>query len=104
MTQARLEANRRNAKRSTGPRTVAGKAWSRMNGLRHGNRSPEFLNVVYALSCANPGAILRVGDSCLTSAQRKHPAYCKLVEVFTEAEIGMMEAAGWRRERAQNFS
>ena len=33
---ARLEANRRNAKRSTGPRTVHGKRRSRRNALRHG--------------------------------------------------------------------
>ena len=32
----RLEANRRNALRSTGPRTEAGKQQSRTNALRHG--------------------------------------------------------------------
>src|SRR4051794_4399004 len=32
----RIEANRRNALRSTGPRTAAGKARSRLNALRHG--------------------------------------------------------------------
>src|SRR5262249_30077277 len=32
----RLEANRRNALRSTGPRTEDGKQRSRVNGLRHG--------------------------------------------------------------------
>ncbi len=32
----RLEANRRNALRSTGPRTEAGKERSRANALRHG--------------------------------------------------------------------
>src|ERR1035437_9850024 len=31
-----LKSNRRNARRSTGPRTVAGKAASRMNAVRHG--------------------------------------------------------------------
>lgn len=35
-TQAQIEANRRNAKKSTGPKTEAGKARSRMNGLTHG--------------------------------------------------------------------
>ena len=33
---AQLESNRRNALRSTGPRTVEGKASSRRNGLKHG--------------------------------------------------------------------
>src|SRR5262249_271120 len=32
----KLEANRQNAKRSTGPRTQAGKQQSRLNALRHG--------------------------------------------------------------------
>ena len=35
-SQARLEANRRNAQKSTGPRTVEGKAVSRANALKHG--------------------------------------------------------------------
>ncbi len=34
-----IEANRRNARRSTGPRTRAGKSLARMNALRHGGRS-----------------------------------------------------------------
>jgi len=33
---AQIEANRKNAKRSTGPRTAEGKAQSRRNALRHG--------------------------------------------------------------------
>ncbi|QDV38538.1 hypothetical protein [Tautonia plasticadhaerens] len=35
-SEKQVEANRRNAMRSTGPRTEAGKARSRMNGLVHG--------------------------------------------------------------------
>lgn len=35
-SEAQIEANRRNAQRSTGPRTEAGKAVSRRNALRHG--------------------------------------------------------------------
>src|SRR4051794_37427473 len=33
---ARIAANRRNAMKSTGPRTPAGKAVSRLNGVTHG--------------------------------------------------------------------
>lgn len=39
MTEAALAANRANALKSTGPRTAAGKARSRLNGLKHGGRS-----------------------------------------------------------------
>ena len=35
-SEKQQEANRANAKRSTGPKTVAGKALSRMNAHKHG--------------------------------------------------------------------
>ncbi len=35
-TTAKIEANRRNATHSTGPRTAAGKALARYNAVRHG--------------------------------------------------------------------
>jgi hypothetical protein len=91
MTEARLDANRRNAKKSTGPRTGAGKARSRMNGFRHGMRSSEYLRLLIALSDAKPGAVLRAEQSLLTAAQRTHPAYVELVELFIEVERQMVE-------------
>jgi hypothetical protein len=36
ISERKLQANRANAKRSTGPRTEAGKAASRKNALKHG--------------------------------------------------------------------
>src|SRR5271170_2881517 len=36
LTQRRLEANRRNARRSTGPRTAEGKARVARNAIKHG--------------------------------------------------------------------
>jgi len=43
ISQRKLEANRRNAQRSPGPRTAEGKARSRGNAWRHGLRSEALL-------------------------------------------------------------
>ena len=42
-TALKIAANRRNAKRSTGPRTEAGKAISRRNALTHGLTSAKLV-------------------------------------------------------------
>ena len=39
ISAAKLEANRRNAKKSTGPRTDEGKECSKFNALKHGLRA-----------------------------------------------------------------
>src|SRR3954447_12200862 len=36
VSERKLQANRRNAKKSTGPRTKGGKGYSRMNAIKHG--------------------------------------------------------------------
>jgi len=43
ISQRKLEANRANAKKSTGPRTPRGKAHSRRNAVRHGLTSAKVL-------------------------------------------------------------
>jgi hypothetical protein len=42
-TAAQIEANRKNAKRSTGPKTAEGKAKSRLNALSHGLLSRDIV-------------------------------------------------------------
>jgi len=87
MTPARLEANRRNAKKSTGPRTARGKSQSRLNGLRRGGRSRLYNDLLLALSNAPPGAVGKTAQAVLTPAQAAHPLFAELVEIFRRAEI-----------------
>ena len=42
-TEAQIQANKENAKKSTGPKTLRGKARAAMNALKHGFRSQVIL-------------------------------------------------------------
>ena len=86
MTPARLEANRRNAQKSTGPRTARGKSQSRLNGLRSGARSRLYGDLLLTLSDAPPGAVIQTARAALTPAQARQPLFAELVEVFHQAE------------------
>ena len=86
MTPARLAANRRNAQKSTGPRTARGKSQSRMNGLRSGGRSRLYRDLLLALMDAPPGAALQTARAALTPAQAVHPLFAELVQIFYLAE------------------
>ena len=87
MTPARLEANRRNAQKSTGPRTARGKSQSRLNGMRSGARSRLCHDLLLVLSDAPPGAIVKTARAALTPAQARHPLFAQLVEIFRQSEI-----------------
>ena len=95
MTPALLAANRRNAQRSTGPRTERGKRQSRMNGLRKGGRSPMYRDLLLALHYAPPGAIEETARAVLTPEQAAHPLFAASVEIARQAEIEVFE--GWMR-------
>ena len=45
-TAAQIEANRRNAQMSTGPKTVSGKARASLNSLKHGERAKVVVPVL----------------------------------------------------------
>jgi hypothetical protein len=87
LTPARLAANRRSALQSTEPRTAAGKAWSRLNGLRSGSRSLAYQRFLRALLDAPPGEIERVASTALTPQQAAHPLFARTVDSFRRAEF-----------------
>lgn len=68
-SQRRIDANRRNARRSTGPRTEDGKARSRLNAVKHGLSAslPELVDTTEARQLA---ALLAQGakDPAATTA------------------------------------
>jgi hypothetical protein len=95
LTPALLAANRQNSKRSTGPRTARGKAWSRLNRMRHGARSPEYLSFLKALLDAPGGRVAETAQALLNSKPVVHPVYVDLAEISVQVEIDI--CADWRR-------
>ena len=88
MTPARLEANRRNALKSTGPRTACGKAQSRLNSLRHGFCSPTYRQLWLSLFEAPPGyPVANTVCAMLTPEESCHPVYANLIDVHFEMEM-----------------
>jgi hypothetical protein len=87
LTPARLAANRRNARKSTGPRTAWGKSWSRLNGLRDGSRSRLYQNLVLNLLDAPPCAVDRTASALLSPAEAAHPVFSEFVDLARQAEI-----------------
>ena len=94
MTPARLEANRRNSQKSTGPRTARGKSQSCMNRLRSGGRSRLYMDLLKALMDAPPCRVLETARSILTPAQMTHPLFAELVRIFCEADAGVAQRYG----------
>ncbi len=86
MTPARIEANRRNARKSTGPRTQRGKAPSRMNRLKLGTRSASRRRLLLALLHAPPCSVEATARASLTPEQLRHPLFAGDMEVAHEAE------------------
>jgi hypothetical protein len=73
ISPARLEANRRNSRKSTGPRTLRGKYQSRLNSPRSGGRLGLYRGLLLALANAPTYSVAQTARSVLTSAQAAHP-------------------------------
>ena len=89
MTPARLAANRRRARKSTGPRTPRGKAQSRLNALQAGTRSATYWGLLTALLDAPPSRIEATAEVVLTPELARHPLLREAVESACEVEEAM---------------
>src|ERR1700733_10606343 len=85
-SQKQIEANRRNAKNSTGPRSPSGKAKTKLNGLRHGLRSQEVV-----LPTEDPREFQAFVDAWMADWDPPTMARAQLVE---DAAV-----AAWRKRR-----
>ena len=97
LTPALLAANRRNAQKSTGPRTARGKAWSCRNHLRTGADSPEYRNFLHALMNAPPGRMRPVAEALLRGLEVQHPLFVELAKLAVQAEIDICADARLQR-------
>jgi hypothetical protein len=108
LTPARLEAHRRNAGKSTGPRTSRGKSKSRMNSLRPGNRSALHLNFKELMLNAPPRTVHLVAPALLTPAQAAHLVFLETAEIVRRAEgaaaVMWLELPKWLRHCARRKS
>ncbi|HEY6289958.1 MAG TPA: hypothetical protein VI455_00125 [Terriglobia bacterium] len=69
LTPARLAANRRNALKSTGPRTVAGRSRSSLNALREGGRSKTIDLLWSIIMYAPPCGVVKMARRMMTPAR-----------------------------------
>jgi hypothetical protein len=89
-SKQRLEANRSNAKRSTGPSTEPGKARSKMNALKHG---------LAAKAIVIDGEDPREFEALRAGLERDFDA-----QTITEHElVGDLAALFWRQRRVPRF-
>ncbi len=74
-TRKQIEANRQNARSSTGPQTRTGKAASKLNALKHGLRAEEFV-----VLGEDPADFARALENLIDEFQPQGPLEEQLVE------------------------
>ena len=97
LTPALFPSKRRNAQKSTGPRTAREKSWSRLNRLRHRARSREYINFLEARLDALPDRMARTARALLMFKQVPHPLFVETAELSVRAEIDICGESRWRR-------
>jgi hypothetical protein len=86
LTPARLEANRHNAGKSTGPLTARSKSQSGLNSLRTGNRSAQHQNFMELMLNAPPCKVHLMAQALLTPARAARPVFAETLELFRWAK------------------
>ena len=86
LSPARIAANRRNARQSTGPRSARGRAQSRLNRLRDGSRSRLYQDLLWELMPAPPAAVAQTARGTMTPELAGHPLFAELGRIFCQAE------------------
>jgi hypothetical protein len=100
---ARIAANRRNAQKSTAPRSARGKAQSRLNRLRNGGRSRLYQDL--KLMDAPSGGAARTAQSAMTPELAAHPLFAGLARIFCQAEmeLALSRRADREDENSQKY-
>ena len=94
MSQQKIEANRQNALKSTGPKTPIGKAYSRRNSLKHGLLA-KTLFTDFPVQKEEP-------DEFVELAEQLHHLY-KPVGKAEELEVERITFCWWRFKRAARY-
>jgi hypothetical protein len=105
MTPARMEANRRNAQKSTGPRTARGKAQVRFNALKTGAHSQLYWDFKLYLLFLPPCAVL--GPRRFLSAEMaRHQLFADALDnaIWAEEQTCLMnrDMKSWTAVRRGN--
>jgi hypothetical protein len=95
-TRKQIAANRRNALKSTGPRTDRGKAFTRLNALRHGLRAKAA-----TVSAESLHELSQIRGQFLSSFQPQDPEQVRLVEQMACARWQLLN---WQRAETQFLS
>ena len=94
-TAAQIEANQRNAKRSTGPRTDRGKSRARLNSFKHGMAARTIMPV---LPQEDPKQLEERIQEWISDVQPRNAIECELV--YQAARLSLAIDRGERIETA----
>lgn len=94
VSSEKVEANRRNAQNSTGPKTDAGKQASRMNALKHGLLAKEIVII---------RGDLKEDERAFTQLLEELQAQFQPVGVAEELEVQKIAGCYWRKRRAIRY-